>query len=271
MENKGTCEPKYYRLLAHPFTLSVLEKQETILAHLEERLIQINQSGKKPQLSLPLEMAYHYKVSHYHRSIVGTVERIEQVPIFLRRFPNSRFFTQNKITLYRWLNYHYINYLIMSVSLYDIALLLTNEVFALGNDPRHCNEKTVAKHKAVRATNVSPALASLDKAVDKFREPRHQFVHRGSVPEMGFLDVIERHEFLQETEMELLDVNPLTTRLNDLLSSPILRQDMYRHERRRLVAQIGEKTDEIVHILLGLFSSLLPIYEYVSKQLREQG
>lgn len=267
---KGTREPKYYRLLAHPFTLSVLENERMILTRLNGQAVQAGQPSQKPQLSLTPEMAYHHNVSHYHRSLVGTVERIEQVPIFLRRFPNSRFFVQNRITLHRWINYHYTNYLIMGVSLYDIALLLTNEIFMLGNDPRSCNERTVAKHKLVRATNVKVALDDLGKSVDEYREPRHRFVHRGYAPQMGFLDVIEMREFLQETERELLDVKPAMTNLDDLLSSPTLRQDLYRHERRRLVAQISEKTDEFVNILLALFGSLLPVYDSMSKHLSKQ-
>lgn len=276
---KGIGEPKYYRLLAHPFTLSVLKNQGMILPHLNDYAARVSQSGQEPRLSLPPEMAYHYNVGHYYTSILGTVERIEQVPIFLRRFPNSRFFVQNKITLYRWINYHYTNYLIMSVSLYDIALLLTNETFMLGNAPRHCNESNVAKHKLVRETNVRIALDNLRKAVDDYREPRHLFVHRGHTPPMGFLDMIEMHEFLQEieedeflreTEEESVDAKPEITNLYDLLSSSTIRQDLYRHERRRLVAQMSEKSNELVNILLDLFSSLLPIYESTSKQLSKK-
>lgn len=149
-KNKEASQPKFYRLLEHPFVFSVLEKNKIVSEPLTEQAIQAYKFGQKPKYSLTLKVAYHLNVGHYLRTLIGTVERIEQVPIFLKRFPNSKFFAENNITLHKWVNYHYTNFLIMSVSLYDISLLLTNEVFALGIEPRKCDEKRVAKHELVR-------------------------------------------------------------------------------------------------------------------------
>ncbi len=265
-QNRKAPRPKFYRLLEHTFVLGALENEKKASKPLTEQAMQAYQLGQKPQYSFTPEMAYHHNVNHYLRGLIGTIERIEQVPIFLRRFPNSKFFTENNITLHKWVNYHYTNFLIMSVSLYDIALLLTNEIFMLGIEARFCNEKSVAKHKSVKGTSVKTSLDNLAQAVDEYRDPRHLFVHRGRTPSMGFMDELETCDFLQKAEKELGIEQTVNDSIN-LLSNPIVLRDLYKVERRKLIAQIEQKTTALIELLFELFSSEEPIYDLISKRL----
>lgn len=265
-QNKEASQPKYYRLLEHPFVLNALKNEKIASKPLSEQAKQAYKIGQEPNFSFTPEMAYHHNVNHYLRSLIYTVERIEQAPIFLRRFPNSKFFSENNITLHKWVNYHYTNFLIMSVSLYDIALLLTNQVFVLKVEDRFCNEKSVAKHKLVKATSVKTSLDNLAKAIDEYRTPRHHFVHRGYAPSMGFMDKLDTYDFMQKAEKEL-GIEPIANDFTDLLSNPIILRDLYRSERRRLITEIDQKTEIFIELLFELFSTQKPIYESISRQL----
>lgn len=267
LRNMEIPRPKYYRLLEHPFTLSVLENDKIVSEPLSEQASKAHKLGQKPKYSFTPEMAYHFNVGYYSRSLISTLERIEQVPIFLRRFPNSKFFIDNSVTLHKWVNYHYTNFLVMSVSLYDIALLLTNEIFMLGIEARFCNEKSVVKHKLVKETSVKTCLDNLGHAVDEYRDPRHLFVHRGRVPSMGFLDDLDTFDFLQKARNDL-DIEKATDNLSNVLSNPYILKALYKIERKNLIAQIEQKTNIFVELIFEFFSSQKPIYDSVSKQVK---
>jgi Cthe_2314-like HEPN len=267
LPNKKIHNPQYYRLFEHPFVLSVLENEKIASAPLSNQAFQTYQLGQIPKFTFTPEMAYHHNINHYFGNLIGTVERIEQVPIFLRRFPNSKFFDENNITLHQWIKYHYTNYLIMSVSLYDISLLLTNEVFMLGIEARFCNKEKIAKHKCVSKTSVKSSLDKLEQAIDEYRDPRHLFVHRGHTPAMGFMDRLEDYSFIQKMESEFGLEKEAIDLLNPL-SSPIVLRDLYKYERRKLITQIKEKTHSFIDLLVELFNSQKPIYDALSKYCR---
>jgi hypothetical protein len=264
-KKKDVFRPKVHRLLEHSFVFSVLGKKQKVSEVLSKQAKEAYELGQEPKYSFTPEMAYHHNVNHYLTNLLGTVERIAQVPIFLKRFPNSKFFAENNITLHKWVNYHYTNFLIMSVSLYDISLLLTNEIFVLGIEPRKCNEKTVAKHEFVKKTSVKISLDNLAQAIDEYRTPRHQFVHRGYVPSMGFMDRLDSFDFLQKAEKELGIKLPDNNDGIGLLSNPIIVRDLYKIERGKLIKEIEQKTDFLVEVLFELFNSQQTIYDAISK------
>lgn len=264
MQIKEPSQPKHYRVYEQPFVFSVLKNAKIVSDLLSKQAGEAYAANREPEFAFTPEMAYHFNVNHYLTSLIGTMERLEEVPIFLRRFPNSKYLAENNITLHRWLNYHYSNFLIMSISLYDISLLLTNEVFVLGNEPRNCNQKTVVKNQLVRETSVKIALDKLWQAIDKYREPRNLFVHRGRLPELGFMDHLEIYDFIQKTKQKF-EMEQDELDMSDPFSSPIMRQYLYRHERRQLIAKIGQETDVYTDLLCDLFGSLKPIYSILSK------
>lgn len=264
MTDSSKVAPQYYQLLSHPFTLIALQNEKKAIDFLSEQN-RINRANPKAIIVITPEFAYYDGVFHYLNNIINTIGRIEQIPVFLRRFPSSKFFNDNNVTLHKWVNYHYANYLIMSTSLYDISLLLTNEVFRLGFDPRDCTYKNVGKHEAVKKTVVKPALDKLDQVVKEFRDPRNFFAHRGSNPALGFMDDLDSYIALNEMEKELgLEQN--TADLPVILSSPTLLRDMYRVERRKLVVQIEQKIDLFVDVIKEVFSAQQIIYAGTTAQ-----
>ena len=263
-DNGANDKPEYYKLLARPFLVKVLENQRSLTNPVRKQAIRAFQAGESPELDITPEFAYHNSVFHYASNLIGAISRMEEVPIYLRRFPNSKFYNEHGITLHKWVNYHYSNYLVVIVSLYDIALLLTNAIFVLGIDPRCCNEKRVAKNRFVRKTKVKGALDKLGVAVDDYREPRQLYVHRGRVPSLDFLDELESFRFTQEA-MEELELERQPTDLSNPLMNPFVVRDLYRHERRKLITQVTQTTSSFVELLIEFLDSLFPVYQLFSE------
>lgn len=268
LKDTSKSSPKFFRLLQNPFVLDVTINYSEHSKSISSQAIQAYKMGKQPEISFTNKMAYHHNVNHYLSRLIGTIERIEQVPIFIRRFPNSKFFVENNIGFYKWVNYHYSNYLIMSVSLYDISLLLTNEVFMLGIEPRRCNEERVANNKLVKETEVKNSLDKIKKAIKEYKDERNLYAHRGETPKLGFMDMLESYEFIQKTEDNLGIKNQKDYLQNPLLS-PFVRRDMFRSERKELLSQMGQKIDIFIDLVFELFSSEKRMYDFVTKQLKD--
>lgn len=230
--------------------------------------MQAYQMSKQPEIFFTNKMAYHHNVNYYISRLIGTIERIEQAPIFIRRFPNSRFFAENSVSFYKWVNYHYANYLIMSISLYDLSLLLTNEVFILGFEPWLCNEKRVANNKQVKGTEVKNLLDKIKNEIEEYKDERNLYAHRGETPKLGFMDMLERYEFMEKTEGGL-GIETSKDYLQNPLLSPFFRRDLFRRERKELLIRMGRKIDTFIDLMFELFSSEKPIYDLVAKQLND--
>lgn len=269
LENKSKSNPKFHRLLQHHFVLDVLMNYREHSQSISSQAMQAYQAGKNPEILFTKKMAYHHNVNHYMSRFIGTIERIEQSLIFIRRFPNSKFFVENNIGFYKWVNYHYSNYLVMSVSLYDLSLLLTNEVFVLGIEPWLCNEKRVANHKLVKGTGVKNSLDKINKAIEEYRDVRNLYAHRGEIPKLGFMDRLESYELIQKAEKDFGIEMPIDY-LQNPLTSPYFRRDLFRRERKELLLQMGQKIDIFIDLVLELFSSEKHVYDLVTQQLNNQ-
>src|SRR4051812_36799076 len=80
-----------------------------------------SQSTNVPvRINLTREQIYHDEVFEYTRSLTHTVERLDEISVYLKRFPNSPTFKKQGITLHRWVQYHYSTYLTSAVTVYDI-------------------------------------------------------------------------------------------------------------------------------------------------------
>ena len=104
MPLKENPTPKYFALLDHPFVIASITNYRPVSEYLSQIAQEAYQSKQKPIFSLTPQMAYQYGVNEYLRSMIHVVERLEQVPVFLRRFPNSNFYKENNISRHKWVS-----------------------------------------------------------------------------------------------------------------------------------------------------------------------
>ena len=252
--------------------MSVLRNMDSILKPLENEFVKsIEQrvspknrpklpesaEGRQSSSSLVLteEQAYHNEVFEYASNLIQAIERLKEMPYYLARFPNTKTFQNQGITLHTWIHYHYSNFLITGVSIYDTTLLLVNAVFRLGLHPRDCNNRTVTRNRNVHKTSVWTALKSLDEVTKKYRESRNLYVHRSRNPGLEFLDRLESFRFIQESS------ESLNIEAGDPIIHPVIRKELYKLERRKLIEIVRNETTAISDSVKEVFDALWPIYQ----------
>lgn len=259
------------KLLSHPLTISVMEHFSPLLKPLEEKFIQEAEQSKetsmksrKPQkdqskLTLNLEQAYHAEVFQYVSNLIHAVERLDEIAIYLGQFPNSNTFYKQGITQDKWIHYHYANYTVTIVGIYDTILLLVNAIFMIGLNPRHCKDETVTNNLRVQLTPVAGFINKLNNIVQERRNQRHLYVHRGQLPDLGILETLESYRFIKEANEELgKQIEPIV--------HPVIVRDLYRLERRNLVKTARSDTTRITTAVVDIFNSLQPYYALYAKQ-----
>jgi hypothetical protein len=82
---------------------------------------------------------------------VEAVERLEQIQRLIEAAGKSSWDGAG-LDRHTWIEYHYSYYVVTLVSLTDIALVLTNAVFRLGNLERDCKPDLIARNRWVAQT-----------------------------------------------------------------------------------------------------------------------
>ena len=194
---------------------------------------------------------YHWCVFQYSANLIGAIDKLNDIQTYIGRFPSPRTYERKGITQDTWIKYHYGNYVSTMVTIYDTSLLLVNEVFLLGLDPRDCKERTVAKNSKVINTAAGNALAGLNKVTQQYRYPRNIQQHRGEQPEIGILQVHEALSNLQRAGEHFMDKNKL--------------DELYVLARSAITADLEIRTQQVVNVLSQLFDSLIAQYDLQSK------
>jgi Cthe_2314-like HEPN len=144
-------------------------------------------SGESPQ---PAPSTKH-EISPYQVRVSREIGQIKQVVhnlkislYLLRRYPQGEFEHTNTLPHQDWLYYHYAAFITGFVTAYDISLLLTNSIFQLGIPEERCHNEVIRENSHVKITPVYGSLRGLEKIVNRYRLPRHKFIHRGIRPDL---------------------------------------------------------------------------------------
>ena len=205
---------------------------------------------------------YSISVFKWVMRVMGCFETLEHARVYLSNFKTIEQCSKAGIGRRDYINYHYFNYAITVVRIMDVALILANSTFRLGNPEKLCRLEYITENSWVRSTGVDRLLKNLDAIVKPWREPRNHFVHRGE--ELGISG--------QRQDSDLLFVLGAADRLimggeteaSALVSqAPLLCQSV--------VSGIFREFDQIEQPLLDatskLLSGLLPIYRFWRKML----
>lgn len=162
----------------HPF-MGVLG---TLGADVAELLEPVNEDGRRlemrPTRPLKPHEAYTRHVLLAAGELVTTCSQVEQSVIFMSNFRSTPGLKKHKILRLDHVLYHIENHLIRMVSSFDRALILTNEVFRLGNTPRNCKPHIILKNEYVKGTAAAASLKRMNKLIQPYREERNTVVHK---------------------------------------------------------------------------------------------
>ncbi len=89
-------------------------------------------------------------------------------------------------------------------------------------------------------------------------------MHRNRLPTLDFLDRLESYRFIEEGFEDL----GLAESPDDQIIHPVIRDELYKLERRKLIKTVRSETDIIANSIKEMFDELNPIYLAYSANFR---
>ncbi|HAS27891.1 MAG TPA: hypothetical protein DCR59_01625 [Dehalococcoidia bacterium] len=208
--------------------------------------------SKQRHLKAPIlsdEQQYDYYIFNYSTNIVKVLEQLNNIIIYIKDFPKPKHYAKKGISQYDWIQYHRHMYMVSIVSIYDIALILTNGVFRLGIDEKDVSKKTIENNHWVKKYGVSKILHELEKIISNTKISRNQFVHYGN---MNNLDELNDFQLIC-----------LANKINKSLKYCA---DTIKEQNQNNIVKLAQTmTKEIILIeekTIKLLDSLMPIYKF---------
>lgn len=248
----------------HPFTRKVMENIQPLLKLGADNIKKSAKKGKiqsKEKAELLEHQWYDYIVFFHLSSLLSGIERLQQTQNFIGSFPQPRKYQKKGINQYTWLEYHYSYYLATIVSLFDIALILTNSVFRLGNRDRDCKPDLIMNNSWVTQTPVKKTLSDLDQLVKPHREGRNLHLHRGQMPDIASKMKLE--------ELDLLKIYSLVQ-----MREPFIEQEFidwgFKSATKEISQKLLEERHNVNNLIWRLLNDLYPIYDVKSTELHQK-
>jgi len=245
----------------HKFIEELARDQQPII---EREYQEIKNSGQSlfqltPKVLSPRSEFEQYSVSVFLSAtrIISCFETLEHARVYLENFRTNKRYEEAGIGRSHYINYHYFNYAITVVKIIDVALILTNKTFRLGNPERLCRLENIIENSWVCSTSIDKLLKKLNSIVNGWREPRHLFVHRGKTLNGESMHMLETFELLIREDPSITFVSQSDVR------------HLYKSEISRITKEFERTEPLLFNAISELLSQLLPIYRFWRKTLKE--
>jgi hypothetical protein len=191
---------------------------------------------------------YSYSVMDHIMRIGRSFTALEHARVYLLHFRNNKWYREAGIVQGNYINYHYIKYAITVITVMDVCLILTNDIFRLGNPERLCSLGKITNNSWVISSNIDKELNELNKVVEPWREPRNLFVHRGWQIYREKLTALESYELLYEKGK--VELNISSRKIKSLYQSELL----------KIINEFDEVEATLSSAVNELLNKLLPVY-----------
>lgn len=162
--------------LNNPFTISLLHCTSKAVIDLRKKAD--FKPGKNNYHLLKILEKYISDVGKVNSELKSVFEQIQFIAIFLRRFPNKKFYYENGIGELEYIQYHteVLFHKIHTIS--EIMKLIVNEVYCLGIERKDCNWRKLNQ----KLPKETPCLIIIENYYETFKEYidyRHLNTHSG--------------------------------------------------------------------------------------------
>lgn len=197
----------------------------------------------------------HYEYNSYYwcSRFVNVFDRLRDIRNMTGRSLYRKKNEEKSVLLQEWLVYNYEHYAIVYQGILDIALLLTNAVFDMGNPYAKCSYSTVYGNTRIAGTGVGAILKELNNTVRKHREGKNLLVHQGERIKLP----IETREF---AEVDFINMAiRLGIQVSDKMRELVI-EFLAIHTRKDLLVIMDRERKQIESQVEKLFDKLLPYY-----------
>ena len=167
---------------------------------------------------------------------------------------------KHDIKTIHWYEYHGSFAITQFVSIRDMMLIITNKVYNLGIEDKHCKEDVILNNSHLSETKIKLKYKKLKKVIQDFTKIRNLFLHRGVQPKFG--EILKFQEYLG---LELSKINELVP---ETLSEY---KNVFKSLNRRVKDEFRKKLYdtllEVMPIVFEIFDELNPVYSYLKANL----
>jgi hypothetical protein len=235
------------KILHHEFAEENMEDAITYM----EALIQ-----DKPYSPSELD-EYSFSVMGWIHRLGNCFKSLEHTRVYLSHFRSNRLYKEAGIVRANYINYHYAKYVVTIITIMDVCLILTNDIFRLGYPERLCNHDNIINNTWIISSGTNKALNKIKKIVEPWRELRNLFIHRGWDIYRDRLTALEGYEVSIEKGI-------ISKRI------PLNRvRSIYESELSEIFKEFDNVEPQLFDAVIELFSKLLPKYISWRQQLQE--
>jgi hypothetical protein len=251
-------------LASHPLIKLALENLRPLLEEAGEGLLELAQQGEVRSEGDATVLEYEFYDDDVFRNAgaaVDALERLEQSQRLIEAASKSTWDGAG-FDRHTWIEYHYSYYVVTLVSLADIALVLTNSVFRLGNRERDCKPDLIARNWWVAQTPAKAALEDLATLIRPYREGRNLHVHRGRLQGIAkvmgskLLDQLKLFSFVERVG-------------KPVVASAVLEKG-YSIEMPRISGRLEQERADVTARIVTVFDALYPVYKQKSEELHKK-
>lgn len=145
------------------------------------------------------ELSSHEKylldISKYNNNLLQTLNEIESVIVFLKRFPQKKFYADNNINEIYYTKYHMEVYYHKLFTTSELLRLLINKIYALDLKEKQCSGENLIK-KIGEKDPVIILLQDFEKKVIFYRRKRNKSAHYGDFsPDINYDKVLLLNDY----------------------------------------------------------------------------
>ena len=166
-------------LIKNDFLMLVNKVNRDIIIRVHELDPHSHKKGEEFQKLLYENEKYVVDIFLSAMNILGTVEQLNFVPIFLRNFPRRKRFNQYGINHPKYLQYHLEIHFIKIATLIDQAAILINKVYRFGIPEKKCSVDNILENDHTKYSGAAKVLKIFDRSIQGVKSVRNLIVHRG--------------------------------------------------------------------------------------------
>lgn len=200
-----------------------------LMASLIERRDSYDEKGKifqKEDYVFSIKDEYSEKIFKIAMNIVNAYKQLEFIPIFIRRFPLAKFYSENGINHPQYLQYHYENHFLKISTIFDLSVILVGEIYRLGIPARLTSLNQLQSNYHTKNSLSVKVLKQFDKNIQGIKTIRNSIIHRADFFDREISDVDIYFYLWQDNPIENNDDmianvknKLLKTKMKDLIKS----------------------------------------------------
>lgn len=144
----------------------------------------------EPKRPLNLQEKYLEQVCLAAVEVIQINRQLSHAQVLLAGYRARPETVRRRLNRFEYVVFGIENHLLRTTALLDRCLILTNQVFRLGNNPPYCRERIILGNAFVRGTPTADKLRELSRHVESRRAPRNIVAHRSqhTTPELSHIE-----------------------------------------------------------------------------------